>query len=169
MVDATEAAIEKLAVGEYRVRQKPGPHNALGLVKFIFPNRHAVYLHDSPADHLFDLQERDLSHGCIRLEDPPRFAQYVLGRQGWTPEQIEKAINEGERQDVQLESRIPVYLMYLTAFVDEAGTVSFYKDVYDYDAQLKSMLATQKSRTEAASEEIASVCQSLEAFQQRLM
>ena len=157
-------AIEKLIAGQYRIRQQPGPRNALGLVKFIFPNRHAIYLHDTPADHLFERHERDLSHGCIRLEDPPRFASYVLGKQGWNAESIQGAIYSGDRQEVSLDDPIPVYLMYLTTSVDEDGTVFFYDDVYGFDAELAKMLAKRKSRLLATASDTRLVCRALQHF-----
>ena len=164
IVTPDEEALQKLINGEYRIRQKAGPRNALGLVKFIFPNRHAIYLHDTPADYLFERNERDLSHGCIRLEDPPRFASFVLGRQGWTPDQIHEAIYEGERQKVLLEEPIPVYLMYLTAFVDDQGVVSFYDDVYGHDEILDDLLLRRKQRIQSSIRETQVICHALQKY-----
>ncbi|HUF07883.1 MAG TPA: L,D-transpeptidase family protein [Rhodothermales bacterium] len=139
VVDSDDPDLDKVESGTYRVRQLPGPANALGLVKFIFPNEHNVYLHDSPADHLFDESARDFSHGCIRLEDPARFAEFVLGPQGWTSAAIQSALR-GERKQVELETPIPVYIVYLSAFVLEDGTVSFRNDIYGLDEALDGAL-----------------------------
>lgn len=164
IVTPDQEALDKLVDGIYRIRQKAGPTNALGLVKFIFPNRHAIYLHDTPADHLFESPDRDLSHGCIRLEDPPRFASYVLGGQGWTPERIHEAINMGDRQKVLLDDPIPVYLMYLTAFVDEQGMVSFYDDVYGFDEELEEILSNRRMWIRSAVGNSRIICHALERF-----
>lgn len=119
----------------YAIRQKPGPGNALGLVKFLFPNRFDIYMHDTPGDHLFARSERALSHGCIRLEHPDKFAEYVLeGMDGWTPDRIEAAMNAKEQRHVKLEQPIPVYILYLTAFARE-GEVHFRPDLYEVDAR----------------------------------
>lgn len=164
IVTPDEEAINKLIEGVYRIRQRAGPGNALGLVKFIFPNRHAIYLHDTPADYLFERSDRDLSHGCIRLEDPPRFASYVLGPQGWTPDQIHEAIYDGERQEVHLEAPFPVYLMYLTAFVDDEGVVSFYDDVYGHDQKLNELLIRRTGRIQSSIRETQVICHALQKF-----
>ncbi|HEU4830397.1 MAG TPA: L,D-transpeptidase family protein [Gemmatimonadales bacterium] len=119
----------------YAIRQKPGPRNALGLVKFLFPNRFDIYMHDTPGDHLFARNERALSHGCIRLEHPDKFAEYVLeGMDGWTPDRIEAAMNAEEQRHVKLKRPIPVYILYLTVFARD-GEVHFRPDLYDVDAR----------------------------------
>lgn len=141
----------------YRVRQVSGPSNALGLVKFMFPNQHAIYLHDSPAKHLYDNRERAYSHGCIRLADPPAFASFVLGREGWDAERIQQAIATPERNRVNLEQHIPVYIMYLTSFVGEDGTIFFREDLYDYDADLNALFEEARSAHASASTAITSL------------
>lgn len=119
----------------YQIRQKPGPRNALGLVKFLFPNRFDIYMHDTPGDHLFQRSRRALSHGCIRLEHPDKFAEYVLqGMNEWTPERIDAAMNAEEQREVALDRPIPVYILYLTAFARD-GEVHFRPDLYDVDAR----------------------------------
>ncbi len=121
-------------------RQRPGADNALGLVKFMFPNRHNVYLHDTPADALFTRIGRAFSHGCVRVEEPETLAQYVLRDQSmWTPETINAAMRAGEEQHVKLAHPIPVHLVYFTAWVDERGGVHFQPDVYGYDAKQVQM------------------------------
>jgi murein L,D-transpeptidase YcbB/YkuD len=124
-----------------RLRQRPGPSNPLGKVKFMFPNRFDIYLHDTPADHLFDRTERDFSHGCIRLERPIELAQYLLKDDPkWTPEAIDAKLVSGENTSIPLPRPLPVHLVYFTAWVDENGTVHFRDDVYGHDAKLEEAL-----------------------------
>jgi len=120
-----------------RIRQAPGPENALGLVKFIFPNNFSVYLHDTPTDKLFFKERRALSHGCIRVEEPVALAHYVMrDRPEWTPERIETAMHENEEQTVKLKSPIPVHIGYWTAWVEPDGkTVTYMDDPYGLDAR----------------------------------
>lgn len=119
----------------YLIRQKPGPANALGLVKFLFPNRFDIYMHDTPGDHLFQRQKRALSHGCIRLEHPDRFAAYALDGSGnWDATRIRQAMNAEESQEVRLERPVPVFILYLTAFARD-GRVHFRPDLYDIDSR----------------------------------
>jgi murein L,D-transpeptidase YcbB/YkuD len=116
-------------------RQKPGATNALGHVKFLFPNPYDVYLHDTPADALFERRGRAFSHGCVRVEQPEALASWVLqDAPEWTDEKIVEAMHAGEEQHVKLEQQIPVHLVYFTAWADDAGTVSLVPDVYGYDA-----------------------------------
>ena len=126
----------------FRVRQKAGIGNALGNVKFMFPNQFSVYLHDTPADHLFDRSRRTLSHGCVRVEDPVKLAGYVLARQGdWSEQQIREAIaspKPGEAVTpitVDLKQPVPVYLVYLTAFMRD-GVLHFRDDPYGKDSRV---------------------------------
>jgi L,D-transpeptidase YcbB len=126
----TAANLRRVSSGALRLRQKSGPDNALGLVKYMFPNQYAVYLHDTPADHLFSESRRAFSHGCIRLERPADFGAWVLGPQGWDKARVQEAMTTGERQQVNLESEIPVYIVYLPVWADESGDVHFLPDVY---------------------------------------
>jgi murein L,D-transpeptidase YcbB/YkuD len=115
-------------------RQRPGQGNALGLVKFLFPNPYNVYVHDTPADHLFTRVGRTFSHGCIRIEQPIALARYVLRDQSrWTPEAIQEAKNAGTEKVVKLTAPIPIHLTYFTAWTDEKGGLNFRDDVYGYD------------------------------------
>jgi murein L,D-transpeptidase YcbB/YkuD len=128
-----------------RIRQKPGSGNALGGVKFIFPNNFDVYLHDTNATKLFDRIERGLSHGCVRVEEPHKLAQYVLRDQPeWTAEAITAAMTSGQEKHVKLKTPIPVYILYKTAWVHDGG-VRFLKDLYGHDADQAAKLwpATQ--------------------------
>ncbi len=125
----------------YKLRQGPGDGNALGRIKFMFPNRFNVYLHDTPAKSLFKKAKRSFSHGCIRVEDPPGLAAVVLAKtQGWTAERIHDAIASGQRQVVSLAAPLPVHISYLTAFVNKDGSVHFRDDIYGRDARLAEVL-----------------------------
>jgi murein L,D-transpeptidase YcbB/YkuD len=128
--------------GGLRIRQKPGPKNALGKIKFSFPNTNNVYLHGTPNQGLFKLDRRDFSHGCIRVEDPPKLAEWVLQDQGnWHMERIQKAITGPDNQTVSLKNTIPVYILYSTVIADPDGTISFYDDIYGHDKTLQTLLS----------------------------
>jgi murein L,D-transpeptidase YcbB/YkuD len=116
-------------------RQQPGPGNALGHVKFLFPNEHAVYLHDTPSDNLFARPGRAFSHGCIRVEEPEALAKYILrGYSEWDDARILEAMHSGVEKHVKLKETIPVHIVYFTAWVDDKGGLHFQPDVYGYDA-----------------------------------
>ena len=142
VVPGDAAGVAALARGEVRLRQRPGPHNALGLVKFVFPNDDSVYMHGTPAPVLFARDRRDFSHGCIRVEDPAGLAAWVLGDRGWTRPRVEAAMAEATNERVDLASPVDVVLFYLTAAVDPAsGALHFADDVYGHDARLARALA----------------------------
>jgi murein L,D-transpeptidase YcbB/YkuD len=126
----------------YRIRQKPGPDNALGRVKFMFPNRFNIYLHDTPSRKLFERERRALSHGCVRVEDPVQLAAFVFdGQDGWNERRIEEALDDSARRNqmVSLKKPLPVYLLYLTAFVRD-GQVQFRNDPYGKDRRAMARL-----------------------------
>ncbi|WP_299990757.1 L,D-transpeptidase family protein [uncultured Pontibacter sp.] len=126
---------------EYRIRQRPGPNNSLGRVKFMFPNEYSVYLHDTPANHLFDETDRDFSHGCVRVEKPTELATYLLQHNpGWDKSRVRSAMNGREEINVNLKQNVPVYLVYFTAWVEEDGTVHFRDDLYNHDKALAQQL-----------------------------
>ena len=119
------------------IRQRPGGKNALGRVKFLFPNSFNIYLHDTPAKSLFEKDKRAYSHGCIRVKDPVRLANYVLRNQPeWTPEKIDEAMNSGNEKFVKVKNPIPVVITYYTAWVDENGQLNFREDIYGHDENL---------------------------------
>jgi murein L,D-transpeptidase YcbB/YkuD len=130
------------ATADVRFRQRPGPDNALGLVKFIFPNHFSVYLHDTPGDRLFFRDARAFSHGCIRVENPVALAEYVLRDQPqWTAARITSAMHARREQAVTLTQPIPVHIGYWTAWVEADGAVTFTDDPYGIDrlhARLRS-------------------------------
>jgi murein L,D-transpeptidase YcbB/YkuD len=130
---------ENMEIVDGQVRQLPGQNNALGLVKFIFPNEFDVYLHDTPSKDLFARSRRDFSHGCIRVGDPVALAEFVLR---WDRTRITDAMSAG-RDDrwVGLPKQVPVYLLYTTAVVEEDGQISFFDDIYGHDATLRRELA----------------------------
>ncbi len=118
------------------IRQKPGPQNALGNVKFLFPNKYNIYFHDTPAKTLFDKQKRAFSHGCIRLSQPYELAQYLLkDRQEWPDTEILRAMSSGSEKWVKLDKKIPVSIIYYTAWVDKYGVLNFRDDIYGHDMQ----------------------------------
>ncbi|MDQ3417673.1 MAG: L,D-transpeptidase family protein [Acidobacteriota bacterium] len=140
----------------YRFRQKPGGDNSLGLVKFMFPNQFNVYLHDTPADSLFERAARSFSHGCVRVEDPVALAQYVLRDQPeWTADRIREAMEAGTEKHVKLKSPIPVFLGYWTARVRPDNTVQFRRDVYEVDGKLQARLNDRLARLRRSGEAAA--------------
>jgi len=119
------------------IRQRPGEKNALGRVKFLFPNSFNIYFHDTPAKSLFQKDKRAYSHGCIRLKEPEKLANYVLRNQPeWTPEKIEEAMNSGDERFVKIKDPIPVLITYYTAWVDDNGQLNFREDIYGHDTNL---------------------------------
>ena len=130
-------SIEKLRKGIYRVRQRPGNRNSLGKVKFIFPNKDDVYLHDTPSNSLFSRTRRDFSHGCVRVEHPRLLAEFALRDQGkWNPDSIKKAMSSSANQRVDLTAPIPVLFFYTTVFVDHNNNINFPPDIYGHDKVL---------------------------------
>jgi murein L,D-transpeptidase YcbB/YkuD len=128
----------------YRLRQEPGPQNALGKVKFMFPNKFNVYLHDTPSRDLFAKPERTYSSGCIRLEQPLELAQYLLRDDpSWTREKILSAVEKRAEQTVPLAKKIPVHLLYWTAWVTEDGAIHFRRDIYGRDKKVQDALGEE--------------------------
>ena len=136
------ASAERIAHGGVMVRQKPGPKNSLGLVKFMFPNQFNVYLHDTDAHALFARTRRDYSHGCVRVQDPPKLAEWLLRDSStWDGDKIQAAMNDESitNKTVSIGKPVPIVLFYGTAYVD-GGEVHFYKDMYGYDDDLEKAL-----------------------------
>jgi murein L,D-transpeptidase YcbB/YkuD len=147
-VPATSESLELLRAGRLFVRQRPGPHNALGLVKFVFPNDYRVYMHGTPAGALFARSRRDFSHGCIRLERPAELARLVLsGREGWTKERIEAAMDGSRSIRVGVSPSVPVFVFYTTVVVRADGVIEFFDDVYGLDATLERALRRPSPRS----------------------
>jgi murein L,D-transpeptidase YcbB/YkuD len=132
----------QLRSGKWRVRQTPGPQNALGLIKFEFPNEYDVYMHGTPAKQLFSRSRRDFSHGCIRVEDPVKLAKWVFqSMPEWNEDSIRAAMNGEETMEVRLKEPIPVLILYSTAVVLEGEEPHFFGDIYGLDAALELALA----------------------------
>ncbi len=146
MLPATAASVEALAQSRARLRQRPGPGNALGRVKFLFPNSHSVYLHDTPSRDLFARSRRNFRHGCIRVERPAELAEWVLREQpDWPPERIRTAMAGTHETFVRVAPPVAVVIAYASAIARRDGTISFYDDLYGHDAALERALAARDS------------------------
>jgi murein L,D-transpeptidase YcbB/YkuD len=135
---------KQVAQGGVMVRERPGPKNSLGLVKFIFPNQYDIYLHSTPAVSLFEQTRRDFSHGCIRVQKPADLAAWVLQGQGgdWDLDKVQAAMNSGpDNRTVSLKNPLPIVIFYLTAIVTEDGQVHFFDDIYGYDSEMQKVFA----------------------------
>jgi murein L,D-transpeptidase YcbB/YkuD len=129
------------------IRQNPGPDNSLGLVKFLFPNSYNIYLHDTPSKSLFDEPARAFSHGCIRLSEPVKMAEFLLKDDpAWSAEKIALAMNSGGERVVTLKNKVPIFIAYFTAFVDRDGIINFRKDIYNKDERLARMLLNDNAK-----------------------
>ena len=124
----------------FRIRQRPGDGNALGRIKFMFPNKFNVYIHDTPSKSKFDRAARFFSHGCLRLKDPLKMAEVILGPLGWSRAKIDKLVASKKRMVVKLDQKIPVHVAYMTAWVNKDGSVHFRRDVYGRDKILAKAL-----------------------------
>jgi murein L,D-transpeptidase YcbB/YkuD len=137
----SDGVLDELRSGRLRLRQAPGPGNALGLVKFVFPNPYDVYMHGTPAVSLFSRSRRDFSHGCIRVEKPEDLAEWVLRDEpGWQRERIGRAMKGAASVTIKLRRPIQVVTTYVTAVVLDSGEVHFYDDIYRQDAALEEEL-----------------------------
>jgi murein L,D-transpeptidase YcbB/YkuD len=139
-----EAITDNIKNDRIRARQLPGNKNPLGKVKFIFPNTHDVYLHDTPFRWAFTQDRRDFSHGCVRVEDAQKLAEFVLGhQQGWDKNSIEQAMASPITQRVHLINPIPVLFLYNTVYAGQDKKLQFYPDIYGYDAPLQEAFKKQ--------------------------
>jgi L,D-transpeptidase YcbB len=139
----TDYTAKQVAQGAVMVREKPGPKNSLGLVKFIFPNQYDIYLHSTPAVSLFDQTRRDFSHGCIRVQKPADLAAWVLKGQGdWDLDKVQEAMNSGpDNKTVSLKTPLPIVIFYLTAIIEDGGEVHFFDDIYGYDSEMQKVFS----------------------------
>ena len=136
----TAARLDAVLAGQWRIRQRPGPKNALGDIKFMFPNRDNIYLHHTPATQLFESDRRDFSHGCIRVEQPVSLAKFVLNSMPeWTEDRIRQAMSRGESATLLLSEPVPVLIAYGTTLVKE-GQTYFFEDIYGLDRLLDAAL-----------------------------
>ncbi len=141
-LEPSEANLQKVLAGQLKLRQRPSEENALGLFKFSFPNTNNVYLHSTPAKSLFGRDRRDFSHGCIRVQDPLRLAEWVLQDNGdWPRERIEVMTKGDQTKTITLKRPIPVYILYSTVMADQGGRISFFEDIYGHDRTLQVLLA----------------------------
>ncbi len=147
VLPAGPAAVSALRAGRARLRQRPGPQNALGLIKFLLPNRHEVYLHSTPEARLFGRDRRALSHGCIRVSDPTALAAYLLKHTpgDWSVDAIEAATCADLTFTVRLTKPVPVFILYGTVVIDDDQPL-FFDDIYGYDRRLEALLSHADSR-----------------------
>jgi murein L,D-transpeptidase YcbB/YkuD len=139
-VDPNQVDWSSANIGAYEFRQPPGPTNVLGAIKFMFPNKHDVYMHDTPERDLFARTFRGLSHGCMRVADPRRLAAVLLARdKGWPEQQVASLLN-GQTREVELSTRIPVHMTYFTAMVDRQGNLRTFADLYGLDTRMGAIL-----------------------------
>lgn len=142
--------VTRSQISTYLLRQDPGPANALGKLKFVFPNKYSVYMHGTPSQGSFKRRERSFSHGCIRLSDPPALAAFILKDQEgqWTDEKIAEIYNQDSRKVVRLSQPVPVHITYQTSWVDKDGTINFNYDTYARDAKLQKALNLNSTITD---------------------
>jgi len=144
-LDSTTLDWQKISPGQiagFKLRQDPGPWNALGRVKFIFPNKYDVYIHDTPTQNLFSRSKRDFSHGCIRVSDPLGLALFILSHDnnGWNREKIDTIVKSGKRKIVRPDGLVQIHISYQTAWVDKEGLICFNRDIYGRDKKLGQAL-----------------------------
>lgn len=142
-VDATQIDWSKADIRRYHVYQPPGDSNVLGVVKFLFPNKHQVYMHDTPTKDLFNSSSRTFSHGCMRVRNPMKLAEVVLREdKGWSADQVQTLLRDGpENNNIQLEKKIPVHVTYFTARVDDDGQLVTRPDIYLHEKRIRLALA----------------------------
>jgi murein L,D-transpeptidase YcbB/YkuD len=138
-IDPNEVDWSTVDIRNFHVYQPPGGGNVLGVVKFVFPNKHQVYMHDTPTKNLFNATQRTFSHGCMRVRNPVRLAEVLLGEdKGWEPKKIAALVKNGPQDNhVQLTKKIPVHITYFTAWVDEAGKLHTRPDVYGHESRIQ--------------------------------
>ncbi len=140
VLDSTAIDWTNTSLKGLHFRQPPGERNALGHIKFMFPNEHSVYLHDTPSRNLFGRASRAFSHGCVRVEDPFALAEALLGtRNGWTKDKVKRLVGGAERR-INLPEKIPVHLAYFTAWVDGGGVLKKHADIYGHDRRMRAAL-----------------------------
>jgi murein L,D-transpeptidase YcbB/YkuD len=126
----------------FDVQQPPGRGNALGELKFLFPNSHDIYMHDTPTKNLFSETSRAFSHGCVRVQNPREFAAILLG---WDREEIDRKTDSRVSQSIQLPRKVPVHITYFTAWPDSTGKITYYNDIYKRDEAMEKALAASAS------------------------
>lgn len=144
-VDASQVDWNAVDVRQFQFTQPPGGTNVLGVVKFRFPNRHDVYMHDTPQRELFQTKVRTYSHGCVRVHNPQRLAEVILAEEGMTPSQVEGLIKGGAKTEVTLKNQIPVHVTYMTAVASADGKVETFSDIYGHDNRLQLALSGKQT------------------------
>jgi murein L,D-transpeptidase YcbB/YkuD len=128
-----------------QVRQKPGPRNALGRVKFLFPNSYSIYFHDTPSKGLFEQTYRAASHGCVRLGEPEKMANWILSNDAnWSQDSVRRSLQLTKETHIKLRKPIPVFIGYFTAWVDQQGKLNFRDDIYGHDKKMMEKLFADK-------------------------
>jgi len=138
-----DSVFDDIRHGRVRARQRPGKRNPLGKVKFIFPNKEDVYLHDTSTHNLFSRSRRDFSHGCVRVAEAEKLAEFVLNNQPestWDTTAIQEAMSGTKTRRITLKKPIPVLFFYATSFVDHNNQIQFYRDIYEQDVALEKAL-----------------------------
>jgi murein L,D-transpeptidase YcbB/YkuD len=150
-VDASQVNWNQVDIRRFTFIQPAGPSNVLGVVKFRFPNKHDIYMHDTPQRELFEKSVRTFSHGCMRVQNPGRLAEILLAEdKGWSAAYVQGLLAQGYNNEVTLEKQIPVHVTYFTAVADEDGTVRHLGDVYGHDSRLAAALAGRPMPLELA-------------------
>ena len=146
-------------IRNFHVYQPPGGGNVLGKVKFMFPNKHQVYMHDTPEKHLFKQNQRTFSHGCMRIRNPLRLAKAVLQHdRGWTMDQVNATVDRGpENNNIKLEHKVPVHVTYFTAVADEDGNVQAFRDIYGHEKRIRLALAGRWNEIQKGRDHLAPV------------
>jgi murein L,D-transpeptidase YcbB/YkuD len=152
-LDSTKIDWQKVTrsqIAGFKLRQDPGPWNALGRIKFVFPNKYSIYMHDTPTKDLFERNKRDFSHGCIRLSNPLALAIFALEDQGqgWTKEKVESYFYSDQRMIIRLNTPLPIHITYQTTWVDKEGRIHFNKDIYGRDEKLYEALQNGYDKNE---------------------
>jgi murein L,D-transpeptidase YcbB/YkuD len=152
----------KADMNDYILWQPPGPKNQLGLVKFSFPSKHRVYMHDTPDKHMFAWSRRAVSHGCMRIRNPLSMATLILGNdQGWDRTKIDDMVaNAPDHTVVELDRKVPVHITYFTVRIDESGKVSTFGDIYGHEKRVRQALAGQWDRIARGADHLAPLDQS---------
>ncbi len=141
VVNASQVDWSTTSINGFRIRQRPGSNNALGSVKFLFPNKHAVYLHDTPSRSLFSRSRRAYSHGCVRVQNPMEFAEALLANETTLSRASLQAQRGPRERWNNLETHVPVHLAYFTLRADEDGNIRRFGDIYGHNERLKALLA----------------------------
>ena len=161
-VSASSIDWRSVDIRKVSIVQPPGPSNALGMVKFLFPNKHDVYMHDTPSKSLFNAEMRAFSHGCVRVRNPMRFAEIIFAETGgWAPQRVASLARGKPENQVQVPGRIGVHITYFTVVVDDDGKVNTYRDIYGHEARVQGGLDGRLAQVARKSQDLGAVRSSL--------